>query len=421
MTSTAHLSEDGTHYVLNGRKIWISNAGYAGLLTVFAKVPMVIDGKTKQRVTAFIVDAHSEGITLGQPEHKMGIKASDTRTVTFENVKIPVANVLGEVGHGFKIALEILNSGRLGLAAASAIGARRIMNEAVAYAKQREQFGHPIGSFEMIQKKIALMAAQIYAADSAVMLTAGMVDQGGIDFSLETAACKVFASELAVHAASEAMQIAGGIGYSQDYPYEQAMRDSRINMIFEGTNEILRALIALSGLQQPGEHLKAVGDAFKHPLHSLGEIGGYVAGRAKRVVTKPHVAFVHPALLTEADNVATLTSKFGLAVEHAIIKYGPKVVERQFIQERMADAAIGIYISMAVLSRTTWEIQRAGNVEKAQAHIDCARLFLSHSYYDARRSIRRIRHHEDTRLAAVAQHALDTAEIAPPGPTDIGE
>ncbi|HEY8309792.1 MAG TPA: acyl-CoA dehydrogenase family protein, partial [Gemmatimonadaceae bacterium] len=296
MASTAVLSDDATHYILDGRKIWISNAGYAGMFTVFAKVPVTIDGKVKKRVTAFIVDAHSDGITLGQPEQKMGIKASDTRTVTFDKVRVPVDNVLGEPGQGFKIALEILNSGRLGLAAGSSRGARHILTEAAKYAMQREQFGKPIGSFEMIQRKFAQAAADIYAADSAVMLTSEMMDRGGIDYSLETAACKVFASELAVHATTEAMQIAGGIGYSKEFPYERAMRDSRINMIFEGTNEILRALIALSGLQQPGERLKALGSAFKDPLHSMGEISSYIAGRAKRAVKKPEFTKVHPAL-----------------------------------------------------------------------------------------------------------------------------
>ncbi|MEO5814038.1 MAG: acyl-CoA dehydrogenase family protein, partial [Gemmatimonadaceae bacterium] len=210
MTTTAIPSADGTSYSLTGTKIWISNAGYAGVFTVFAKVPVKqADGTMKQRVTAFIVDAKASGISLGQPEQKMGIKASDTRTVTFDSVIVPTADRLGDVGQGFKFALEILNSGRLGLAAGSARGARRIMHEALVYAKQREQFGRPIGSFEMIQQKIAVNAAETYAADSAWMLTAGMVDRGGIDYSLETAACKVFASELAFRASNDALQIAG--------------------------------------------------------------------------------------------------------------------------------------------------------------------------------------------------------------------
>ena len=418
MTSSAVPSGDGAYYLLNGTKIWISNAGYAGVFTVFAKVPVGVDGVVKQRVTAFIVDAHSPGISLGQLEKKMGIKASDTRTVTFENVKVPAANVLGEVGQGFKIALEILNSGRLGLAAGSARGARRIMTEAVRYARQREQFKRPIASFEMVQKKIALAAADTYALDSAVMLTAGMVDRGGVDFSLETAACKVFGSELAVRATGEAMQIAGGIGYSKEYPYERAMRDARINMIFEGTNEILRALIALSGMQEPGERLKALGAAFKHPLQSLGQIGSFLAGRARRTVTKPVFSKVDPALAAEATRVATLVRDLSLAVEGAIMAHGKSILERQFVQERMADASIDIYLSTAVLSRTTWEIQRAGGAEQAAAELDCARLFLAESYRRTRRNIRQISRNQDARLKAVAERAVETGEAAPRSPTD---
>ena len=155
MLASAVPSADATHYVLNGTKIWISNAGYAGVFTVFAKVPVTVDGKQKQRVTAFIVDAKAAGISLGKNEEKMGIKASDTRTVTFENVRVEKNDMLGEVGGGFKIALEVLNSGRLGLSAASSRGTRAMMKLAITYAKEREQFGRPIGSFGMIQKKIA--------------------------------------------------------------------------------------------------------------------------------------------------------------------------------------------------------------------------------------------------------------------------
>jgi acyl-CoA dehydrogenase family protein 9 len=418
MTSSAVPDTDGRSYTLNGTKIWISNAGYAGLFTVFAKVPVTTDGKTKQRVTGFIVDAKSPGISLGQPEQKMGIKGSDTRTVTFENVRVPAENVLGQVGQGFKIALEILNSGRLGLAAASSRGTRRIMREALAYAKQREQFGRPIGSFEMIQQKIAINAAETYASDSAWMLTAGMVDHGGIDFSLETAACKIFASELAFRAANDALQIAGGIGYSKEYPYEQAVRDSRINLIFEGTNEILRALIALTALQQPGERLKALGKAFKDPLHSLGAIGSYVAGRAKRQVAKASFTQVHAALKDEAEAVADIIHDLALAVEGLLIKHGKAVIERQFLQLRLANAAIDIYMAVAVLSRTTWEIERAGSVDAASAELDCARVFIPAAMRRARRNIRALRVNQDDRLKAIAERALENVDLAPVSPSD---
>jgi acyl-CoA dehydrogenase family protein 9 len=416
MASTAIPSEDGTFYVLNGTKMWISNAGYAGVFTVFAKVPRVVDGKSKPAVTAFIVDAHSDGIQLGQPEHKLGIKASDTRVVTFENVRVPVANVLGEVGHGFRIALEILNSGRLGLATASARGARNIMNVAIEHAKQRHQFGRPIGSFEMIQHKIARASANVYAADSATMVTAGMVDRGGIDFSLETAICKVFASEVAVEVTSDAMQIAGGIGYSQEFPYEQAMRDARINMIFEGTNEILRALVALSGLQQPGERLREMGTAFKDPLHSLGAIGSFLADYAKRTVKKPEFHGVHDVLNKHAGRVARLIHDFSLAVDRTLVTHGKKIIEKQFLQERMANVAIDIYVSVAVLARTTWELERLGGPANAQVELECAKAFLNDAYRRARRNIKQLHKHQDARLKALAEHALERSDAAPAMP-----
>ncbi|MCY7379837.1 MAG: acyl-CoA dehydrogenase family protein [Gemmatimonadaceae bacterium] len=418
MTTTATPSADGTSYTITGTKIWISNAGYAGLFTVFAKVPVTVDGVTKQRVTAFAVDAKLPGITLGQPEQKMGIKASDTRTVTFEQVVVPAADRIGDVGHGFRIALEVLNSGRLGLSAASSLGARRIMRDALEYAKQRTQFGRSIGSFEMIQQKIAVNAAETYASDAAWMLTAGMVDRGGVDFSLETACCKIFASELAFRASNDALQIAGGIGYSKEYPYEQSVRDSRINLIFEGTNEILRALVALTALQQPGERLKALGKAFKDPLHSIGAIGSYVAGRAKRQVTSPSFTLVHEALKDEAEMVAGIIHDLALAVESMLLKHGKAVIERQFLQLRLANAAIDIYMAVATLSRTTWEIERAGSVEAATAEIDCARVFIPAAMRRARRNVRALKANQDARLKAIAERALDSAELAPVPPTD---
>lgn len=417
MLSTAVPSADGKSYTLNGTKIWISNAGYAGVMTVFAKVPVVIDGKEKQRVTAFIVDAKAPGVSLGKIEEKMGIKASDTRTVTYENVVVPVEDRLGEVGSGFKIALEILNSGRLGLAAGSSRGTREMLKMAIEYVKQREQFGRPIGNFEMIQRKIAIAAADCYASDAGWMLCAGMVDRGGVDFSLETAACKVYASELAWRSASDAMQMAGGIGYSKEYRYEQALRDSRINMIFEGTNEILRALIALMGLQQPGEELKQVGKAFKNPLKNIGAISSYVTGRAKRTITKNKFTKVHEALADEADLVETAIHDLALAVEKALIEHGKDIIERQMIQERMANSAIDIYLSTAVLSRATTAIKKHG-VDGAKDDLDAAKIFIAMAMRRARRAIRAIEKNQDDRLRALAKRAYDTGDLTVPTPTD---
>jgi acyl-CoA dehydrogenase family protein 9 len=338
--------------------------------------------------------------------------------VTFENVKIPMNDLLGEIGGGFKIALEILNSGRLGLAAGSSRGTRKILDIALAYAKQREQFGRSIGSFEMIQRKFAVSAAECYAADSAWMLTSSMVDKGGVDFSLETGACKIFASELAFRASNEAMQIAGGIGYSKEYPYEQSVRDSRINLIFEGTNEILRALIALSGLQQPGEQLKQVGKAFKDPLRSIGAISSYIRGRVKKQLVKPEFTKVHPELKEESEMVAEVIHDLAKAVEKALIEYGKDIIERQFHQERMANAAIDIYLATATLSRCTWAIGKAGSVEAAAADLDNAKIFVPMAMRRARRSVRAIERNQDARLKALAVRALETGDLTVQSPTD---
>lgn len=412
MKATAVASADKTTYVLNGEKIWISNAGFAGLFTVFAKVPVDEGGKTKQKVTAFIVDARAPGIRLGKLEDKMGIKASDTRAVFFDNVRVPANDRLGDVGQGFKIALEVLNSGRLGLAAGAACGTRAIMAEALTYARQRQQFGRPIGSFEMIQAKFARFAAECYAADAGWFIAADMVDRGGVDFSLETACCKVFGSEMVFRAANEALQIAGGIGYSREFPYEQFVRDARINMIFEGTNEILRALVALMGLQEAGERLQALGKAFKNPLQSMGVIGSYLAGRAKRQITKPNLELVHGTFEKESEMIADVVQDLGLAVENLVIRHGKGIIEKQFLQERMANATVDIYHALATLSRATAGIEAVGGDEaRAQDDVDCARIFVPMAMRRARRAVRALGRNQDARLKAIAERALESGRL----------
>ncbi len=272
----------------------------------------------------------------------------------------------------------------------------------------------------MMQRKIAMTAVECYALDSAVMVAAGMVDRGGIDFSLETAACKVFGSELAFRAANDALQIAGGIGYSKEYPYEQAVRDSRINLIFEGTNEILRALIALMGMQQPGERLKALGKAFKDPIHSLGAIGDYIAGRAKRTITKPHFSRVHESLEHEAELVATLVHDLALGVEAAVMKHGKGIIDMQFLQERMANASIDIFLATAVLSRTTWEIERAERRRLVALTVTSTVRGSSCRWRIAARAarIRGLRRNQDARLKSVAERSMETGELGPEAPAD---
>lgn len=340
MRTKAVLSPDGTHYVLNGVKMWISNAGWANLFTVFAKV----DG---QHVTAFLVERTSTGLSFGKEEHKLGIKTSSTRRVILEDVKVPVENVLGEVGKGAYIAFNILNFGRFGLGAGAVGASKDLLKTALRYAGERSQFGKPLAAFGLIQHKLGEMAARIYAAESTVYRTAALIDEvmatgetldsikpefpRALDeFALECSIIKVACSETLDFVADEALQIHGGYGYTEEFPAARGYRDARINRIFEGTNEINRLFIPglLMRRSQRGRFplMAAVGQVVKE-LFDL---------KAPEEGATP--------LETALNFLATAKKGILFLSGVAYQKFGDKLIDQQEVLAALSDLIMEVYL-----------------------------------------------------------------------------
>jgi len=246
--TTAILSKDGSQWRLNGRKIWIGNGHRAGVIATFAQAFVQRRGETVQRMTAFLIRPDMPGFNVVGTVSKLGIRGSTQAELSYDGLIVPADHLLGAVGRGFGVAVHVLNAGRLTLAAGCTGGTKRTLNEMTSYAEQRVQFGHPLADFEITQRKLSQMASEIYASEAMLGILASLVDRGDIDFSLEAACAKVFASELVWRAADDMVQLAGGRGYVKPYPYERILRVSRINRIFEGANEVLRLFIALNGV-----------------------------------------------------------------------------------------------------------------------------------------------------------------------------
>jgi len=351
-------SPDGKHYILNGSKIWISNGGIAEIFTVFAKTE-VDDPKTgqkKDKMTAFIVERGFGGVTNGPPENKMGIKCSNTAEVYFEDTKVPVENVLGGEGNGFKVAMQILNNGRFGMGATMSGTMRACIAKATEHATNRLQFGRKIENYGAIQEKLARMAMAQYATQSMAYMIAANMDLGSQDYHLEAAISKVFGSECAWFVCDEAIQILGGMGFMKDTGLERVLRDLRIFRIFEGSNDILRLFVALTGIQYAGGHLKELQRAFKNPAANLGLIVKETSKRAVRTLGYGGVDIsdkVHPSLADASKLAAQGVGDFGKTVESLLIKYGKGIVEEQFLLKLLADSAIDIYSMSCVLSRAS--------------------------------------------------------------------
>lgn len=377
--TTAEYDEATDTFVLNGTKHWISNGGFASFFTVFARDVRLAGKDAHRAITAFAVTKDLGGVVPGKEERKLGLKGSSTTPIELQNVRIPAGNVIGERGQGFKIAVEVLNTGRTSLAAGCVGGSKAMIRLAAEHATQRRQFNTRIADFEMIRGKFARMLATTYAIESLVYLTAGLVDRGLPDYALEGACCKILGTEGAWQTINDALQIAGGNGFMEEYPYEKALRDSRINMIFEGTNEILRVLVALSGMRDVGEDLKEVQKALKAPLSSRGILSDYAA-RKIRSVSPARLTRAVPELAKEAEVVTRYTAATANVLERVLRKHGKSVIEREYQQERAANVVMDLYASLAVLSRASSAVAAKGS-EKAAGEVRLARGFVQSAKY----------------------------------------
>ncbi|XP_035955589.1 complex I assembly factor ACAD9, mitochondrial isoform X2 [Halichoerus grypus] len=384
--SRATLSEDKKHYILNGSKVWITNGGLANIFTVFAKTEVVdSDSSVRDKITAFIVERAFGGVTNGKPEDKLGIRGSNTCEVHFENTKVPIENVLGEVGGGFKVAMNILNSGRFSMGSTVAGMLKKLIEMTAAYACTRKQFNRNLSEFGLIQEKFALMAQKAYVMESMAYLTAGMLDQPGFpDCSIEAAMVKVFSSEGAWQCVSEALQILGGSGYVKDYPYERFLRDSRILLIFEGTNEILRMYIALTGLQHAGRVLTARIKELKRGnmttiVETVSQRLRDSLGRTVDLGLTGKLGAVHPSVADSASKLEENVYYFGRTVETLLLRFGKTIMEEQMILKRVANILINLYGMTAVLSRASRSI-RVG-IRNHDHEVLLANIFCAEAYY----------------------------------------
>jgi acyl-CoA dehydrogenase family protein 9 len=378
--TTAALSADGSHWVLNGRKQWIGNGQRAGVIATFAQTPTERRGALVQRPTAFIIRPDMPGFNVTGTFRKMGIRGSTQAALTYDNLEVPVDHVLGTVGKGFTVAVHVLNGGRLTLAAGCTSGTKKIMTEMAAFTESRVQFGKPIADFEITQRKLARTASDIYASDAMLGELARFASAPDADWALEAACCKVFASEMLWRAADEMVQVAGGRGFVKPYPYERMLRDSRINRIFEGTNEILRLFIALNGIQDPAEQLKEVGTALRRPLRNLGLIGGFAASRLRSALgaTPTLDVELHERLARHKDYLEKHVAELTAATERVVRHYGQEIVDRQQELERLSDMAVEIFATACTLARTQRLIEERG-VDQCARELDLCDLFVVES------------------------------------------
>jgi len=375
--TTAMLSPDGKYYILNGQKQFISNAGFADVFVTYAKV----DG---DKFTSFIVEKKFEGVSVDEEENKMGMKGSSTRSVIFTDAKVPVENVLGEVGKGHIVALNTLNIGRFKLGAGCVGSSKSALQDAVTYAKQRVQFGKPIAEFGLIKHKIAEMAIRTFTVESMVYRTAEMTDRilkridhhaedvgiqmarGIEEYAIEDSINKVYASEMLDYIVDEALQIHGGYGYIHDYAIERGYRDSRINRIWEGTNEINRLLIMDMVTKRAMKNRLPV-------LAAAQKVANELLTLRPKVDTDDEKLSLQKEMVEMSKKIALLVA--GAAVQ----KYMMKLADEQEILGAISDIVIEVFAMESALLRAMKSMEKSGD-EKSQIQKVMVKVYVNDSF-----------------------------------------
>lgn len=395
-------------WTINGEKIWISNGGIADFYTVFARTD-----SDSGKLSAFIVERDRAGVSSGPKEDKLGIRASSTTSVNFSEVEVPHDNLLGQEGKGFKIAMSILNNGRTGLGGGAVGGMKACIALAAKQATERKQFGQSIAEFGLIKKKISDMTVDCFAAESAVWMVGHYIDSGHKDYSVEAAISKVFASEAMFRTANEALQIAAGNGFMKEFPYEQIVRDSRILTIFEGTSEILRLFIALSGMKGPGTLLRelqsATDDIFNNPIKGFGLLTDY-AGRRITQMTSLGNERVVGAVSEDLRDDALIFEKYSLELARVadvlLRRHGKNIVDKQFALQRAADVVIDLFVGLSVLSRVSSMDPKSS--EQYEQAVAIAHLFSQKAKRRMNKNLRAVLRNEDEFAKSLAQYVFET-------------
>ena len=403
--SRAVRQPDGS-WKLNGHKRYIGNGSKAGTLVTFARAE--VDGQ--DRHIALIVEAGMDGFEVGDRYETMGLQGNDLRQLRFNDVRIPPENVLGEPGEGFRIAMSILNNGRLSLGTGSVGASKWVLDRIIRHVRERRQFGVPLADFELVQEKIGWMVAYTFGLESMAYLTTGLVDAGVPDYSLESAMCKVSATEFMWYAANRALQLKGGEGYMRDQLWEKMLRDIRIFPIFEGANDVMRAFVALSGMKPLGEKLQELGDVnLRDSIGSIGVLADYVQGRIQRELRPDQVTMAHEQLAELAKPVGDQVKQLRDVAEKQLRTHKGEIATKQFVQKRLSDAVSDIFGQIAVLSRVTQIFEEQG-VEPSGQERYIAETFCKRAADRVRTDLDQVESNDDERMTAIAKLAYKRGE-----------